>query len=72
MTDIEAAKAALAHLDLDDNPATVKQKSRDFFWYSPVLKERLGGVTADFVVAPRSEAEVIDVMRVAFAHGVPV
>ncbi|MEO1602789.1 MAG: FAD-binding oxidoreductase [Pseudomonadota bacterium] len=72
MTDIEAAKAALAHLDLDDNPATVKQKSRDFFWYSPVLKERLDGVTADFVVAPRSEAEVIDVMRVAFAHGVPV
>jgi hypothetical protein len=35
---IAAAKAALAHIDIDDNPATLKQKSRDFFWYSPVLK----------------------------------
>ncbi|MEO1458611.1 MAG: FAD-binding oxidoreductase, partial [Pseudomonadota bacterium] len=69
---VAAAKAALAGLDIDDHPATVKQKSRDFFWYSPVLKARLEHVSADFVVAPRSEAEVIEVMRVAHAHGVPV
>ncbi|MEM9145686.1 MAG: FAD-binding oxidoreductase [Pseudomonadota bacterium] len=72
MPDIEAAKAALTHLDLDDNPATVKQKSRDFFWYSPLLKTRLEDVSADFVVAPRSEAEVIEIMRTAFAYDVPV
>ncbi len=69
---IAAAKAALAHLDIDENPVSVKAKSRDFFWYSPVLKARLDHVTADFVVAPRNEAEVIEVLRVAHAHDVPV
>jgi FAD/FMN-containing dehydrogenase len=70
--DIDGCKAALSHLAIDDNPKTVKQKSRDFFWYSPVLKERLEEVTADFVVTPKSEAEVIEVLRTAFAHDVPV
>lgn len=67
-----AAKAELAHLEIDDNPASVKAKSRDFFWYSPVLKARLDHVSADFVVAPRSEAEVIEVLKTCHAHDVPV
>jgi len=70
--DIAAAKAALAHLDLDQNPVSVRAKSRDFFWYSPVLKARLDHLTADFVVAPRTEAEVIEVLRVCHEHNVPV
>lgn len=69
---IEAAKAALAHLDIDDHEATVRNKSRDFFWYSPVLKERLDHVTADFVVTPRSEAEVAEILKVCYEHDVPV
>ncbi|AGT07232.1 FAD-binding oxidoreductase [Paracoccus aminophilus] len=69
---IDAAKAALAHLDIDDNPPSVKAKSRDFFWYSPVLKDRLDGVCADFVVMPRSQDEVIEVLRICHAHDVPV
>ena len=69
---IQAAKAALAHLDIDENPVSVRAKSRDFFWYSPVLKARLDHITADFVVAPRTEAEVIEVLRVAYAHNIPV
>lgn len=70
--DIQAAKAALSHLDLDENPVTVRQKSRDFFWYSPVLKKRLDHITGDFVVAPKSEAEVIETLKVCFEHNVPV
>lgn len=69
---IAAAKAALAHLDLDEKDTAIRAKSRDFFWYSPVLKERLDHVVADFVVNPRSEAEVIEVLRVCYAHDVPV
>ncbi len=69
---LAAAKAALSHLEIDENPVSVKAKSRDFFWYSPVLKSRLDHVTADFVVSPRSEDEVIEVLRVAYANDVPV
>lgn len=69
---IDAAKTALRHLDIDENPVSVRAKSRDFFWYSPVLKARLDHVTADFVVAPRSEAEVIEVLGVCHSHEVPV
>ncbi len=68
----EAAKAALAHLDIEKSEAAVRAKSRDFFWYSPVLKDRLDGAEADFVVSPRSEAEVIEVLKACHAHGVPV
>ncbi|MEN0040778.1 MAG: FAD-binding oxidoreductase [Pseudomonadota bacterium] len=70
--DLEGAIKALSHLDIDTNPATVRQKSRDFFWYSPVLKARLDHVVADFTVSPRSEDEVIEVLKICHAHGVPV
>lgn len=69
---VAAAKAALSHLDIEKNPAAIKSKSRDFFWYSPVLKERLDHVLADFVVSPRSESEVIEILKVCYAHDCPV
>jgi FAD/FMN-containing dehydrogenase len=67
-----ALKTALSHLEIDKNPISVRAKSRDFFWYSPVLKARMDHLTADFVVSPRSEAEVIEVLAAAHAHNVPV
>ncbi len=69
---IAAAREALSHLEIESNVAAIRSKSRDFFWYSPVLKARLDHVVADFVVAPKSEAEVIEVLRVCYAHDVPV
>lgn len=70
--DIAAAKAALSHLDIEEKDTAIRAASRDFFWYSPVLKARLDHVTADFVVRPRTEAEVIEVLRACYAHDVPV
>ncbi|MBN8996281.1 MAG: FAD-binding oxidoreductase [Rhizobiales bacterium] len=72
MTDIAALKADLAAFKVEDNPAIVKQKSRDFFWYSPVLKRQLDHVTGDLVVSPRNEAEVVEILKACFRHGVPV
>lgn len=69
---VAAAKAALSHLDIEQKDSAIKAKSRDFFWYSPVLRDRLDHVVADFVVSPRTEAEVIEVLRVCYAHDVPV
>ncbi len=69
---VAAARAALGHLEIDDNPVSVRAKSRDFFWYSPVLKARMDHLSGDFVVAPKDEAEVVEVLRVCFAHDVPL
>ncbi|ODN71954.1 FAD-binding oxidoreductase [Methylobrevis pamukkalensis] len=72
MPDYDAIKAELDGIAIEDNPKLVRQKSRDFFWYSPILKDQLDNVTADLVVSPASEEEVIRTLKVAFAHGVPV
>ena len=69
---IDALKAALSHLKIDNSPVSVRAKSRDFFWYSPVLKARMEHMTADLVVGPKSEAEVIEVLRLAHRHAVPM
>ncbi len=71
---IDAAIAALTEqgIDIDTKPASVKAKSRDFFWYSPVLKDRLDHVVADFVATPKTEDDVIAILKTCYAHDVPV
>ena len=69
---IDACKAALAHLDIEERDTAITAASRDFFWYSPVLKARLDHVVADFVVRPKNEAEVIEVLKTCYQHDVPV
>ncbi|HEY0183987.1 MAG TPA: FAD-binding oxidoreductase [Rhodopila sp.] len=53
-------------------PALVRQKSRDFFWYSPVLNRQLRGCTAQAVISPRDEADTVRVASACFRHNVPV
>lgn len=72
MPDYVKIKAELEGIAVEDNPNLVRQKSRDFFWYSPILKEQLDQVTGDLVVSPANEEEVIRTLKIAFAHGVPV
>ncbi|TPI27851.1 FAD-binding oxidoreductase [Mesorhizobium sp. B3-2-1] len=70
--DVSALKSDLDGIKLDDNPAIVQQKSRDFYWYSPVLKQQLDHVTGDLIVTPKTEAELIRVLTACHRHGVPV
>ncbi|RUW90931.1 FAD-binding oxidoreductase [Mesorhizobium sp. M7A.F.Ca.US.010.02.1.1] len=70
--DVSALKRDLDGLKVDDNPAIVQQKSRDFYWYSPVLKQQLDHVTGDLIVTPRNETELIRVLATCHRHGVPV
>ena len=70
--DIAGLRRDLDGLKIEDNPAIVQQKSRDFYWYSPVLKRQLDHVTGDLVVSPRDEEEVIRVLAACHRHGVPV
>jgi FAD/FMN-containing dehydrogenase len=70
--DIAALRQRLGGIRTEDNPALVRQKSRDFFWYSPVLKRQLDHVVADLVVSPVSEAQVLETLAACHALAIPV
>jgi FAD/FMN-containing dehydrogenase len=54
------------------SPEQVEQLSRDFYWYSPVLRKQLDGKVGDVVVQPLSAAEVLAVLRYCQAQSLPV
>jgi FAD/FMN-containing dehydrogenase len=70
--DIPALRDAIGSIVCEENPILVRQKSRDFYWYSPILKRELDAVTADLVVTPRDEAEVATVLAAAYRLRIPV
>jgi FAD/FMN-containing dehydrogenase len=70
--DIAAFRALIGPIKSEDNAVLVKQKSRDFYWYSPVLKRELEAVTADIVVTPKNEAEVATILAAAHKLKIPV
>ena len=70
--DWQKVAADLAPIDCITERALVRQKSRDFFWYSPVLNERLKGVRGDLVATPVDEAEVVRTLAYCHAHRLPV
>ena len=64
--------AELGDLAVETQPQKVKRRSRDFYWYSPILKRALDHVTADAVVTPHSEAEIVRVVAACHRHRVPL
>src|SRR5260370_24912007 len=53
--------AALAGLELIDHPVQLRQRSRDFYWYSPILKRALDGKAAGVRVVRGTVEEVVRV-----------
>jgi FAD/FMN-containing dehydrogenase len=70
--DISAFRASLGDIPTADDPKSLAVKSRDFFWFSPILKGQLQGKLADIIVKPRDEADVIRVASAAARHRVPI
>jgi FAD/FMN-containing dehydrogenase len=70
--DLEAFATALGSIAWSTERNFVRQKSRDFFWYSPILKARLDGCFGEIVVTPQSEDEVVAVARLCAAHRLPL
>src|ERR1700687_5711249 len=54
------------------HPEVVERLSRDFYWYSPVLRKQLDGKVADVVVQPLNANEIQSVLRYCHAHDLPV
>ena len=70
--DWKRVAADLAPIECSDARALVRTKSRDFFWYSPVLNEKLKHVSADLVVCPANEAEIVRTLAYCHKHRIPV
>ncbi|MCW5715939.1 MAG: FAD-binding oxidoreductase [Bauldia sp.] len=70
--DLAAFRAAIGDVPASSDAATLKLKSRDFFWFSPILKPLLEGRQADLVVSPRDKADVTRVAAAAARNRVPL
>lgn len=70
--DIPALKAALAGIALIEDKALVRQRSRDFFWFSPLLNRQLRHKTAEIIAIPRDESEVMAVAAACARLRIPI
>jgi FAD/FMN-containing dehydrogenase len=53
-------------------PAVVERLSKDFYWYSPVLRSLLANKRGDVVVQPVSSDEVRRVLRYCYEREIPL
>lgn len=72
MTELEHFLVAIAPIQSNQNAAQVAAKSKDYFWYSPILTELLDGKVGDVVVTPHSQAEVIRVAAACARHRINI
>ncbi len=70
--DIEGVLADIGDVPVVTDPMTVRRRSRDFFWYSPILNASLHGKSADIVAVPRDEADVIRVAASCARRRIPL
>ncbi|MEM7520302.1 MAG: FAD-binding oxidoreductase [Pseudomonadota bacterium] len=73
-TDIDWASFAnaLAPVEVISEPVLVKKRSRDFFWYSPILNARLKRCFGDLVARPKTSEELRHCLATAYAAEVPI
>lgn len=69
---VDAVLAELGDVPVITEVTVVRRRSRDFFWYSPILNAELNGKSADVIVAPRDEADVIRTAAACARHRVPL
>lgn len=65
--DLGQLLVACPGVPFETDPAVVRQKSRDVFWFGPILNRVFRRKSADVVARPRDEADVI-----AIAAGISV
>jgi FAD/FMN-containing dehydrogenase len=69
---IAALMADIGDVPIITEEKVVRRRSRDFFWYSPILNVELAEKFAEIIVIPRDEADIVTTVRACVAHGVPL
>ena len=62
----------LAPVEVIDEPVLVKKRSRDFFWYSPILNQQLKRSFGDLVALPKTVEEMAHCLKTAHDADAPV
>jgi FAD/FMN-containing dehydrogenase len=70
--DIAAFRHDIGDVPVIDETRVVRLRSRDFFWYSPILNAQLHGLAADIIALPRNEQDVVTVASACARHGIPL
>lgn len=68
----DEVEQTLADIEVIRDPAQVYKLSQDYHTFSPILHAQLHQKTADRVVRPTSELDVIRVARACVAHRIPL
>jgi FAD binding domain len=69
---IGAFLADITGIETTTDPGDLKRKSRDYYWYSPILNETLKDKVADVVVTPKDEGEIVRVAAACAKHRIPL
>ena len=70
--DWQAFARALDPVEVITDPVLIKKRSRDFFWYSPILNDRLKRCFGDLVARPKTAEELAHYLARAYAADAPV
>src|SRR5258708_278232 len=62
----------LSDIPVLEDPGSLRMRSRDFFWFSPILKATLEDQRAELIAVPRDKAEVMRVAAACARHRVPL
>ncbi|WP_034579302.1 FAD-binding oxidoreductase [Carnimonas nigrificans] len=71
-TALEALQADCANLTWITRPALLKRLSKDFSWFSPVLKEQLSDCVAEIGARPASEGELAQLVSACVKQQIPM
>jgi FAD/FMN-containing dehydrogenase len=70
--DVDAVLRELADLGPITAPAALETLSKDFYWFSPILRRELADKRAEAAFAPQSEADLARVVGACVRHRVPL
>ncbi len=70
--DIEGLVKELGDIPVVTEMGVVRRKSRDFFWYSPLLNKQLHGKSADIIVEPRNEDDIVRTVAACVKRRIPI
>lgn len=70
--DVSALQHELPALDWTTDTERLAVLSRDFSWFSPILKAKLAGRVAQVAVRPRDEAELVQLVAACARRAIPL